>query len=183
MTDGPVLFEPHQDDAVLFSAFTCRRFRPLVVTVLGSRLQHRRGTGITDVHRRSENARALALIGCTVEQWPFWDDEPDWPMVRRRMILLRGVGDGPAGVFAPAVEEGGHEQHNQVGELALEVFGDRVRPYLTYRRGEGRTVGTEIVPEPDWIAEKHRALACYASQIREPSTRSWFMDSLREYVP
>lgn len=177
-----LLLEPHQDDAVLFAAFTCLRHRPLVVTVLASQLQADRGTGITNERREAENAHALGLLGCEVEQWGYPDSGPDWTAVQWAMRSLAGEGEFEL-VFAPAVEDGGHEQHSEVGRIALQVFGDRVRPYLTYRRGHGRTVGQEVVPQPEWIGLKLRAMACFASQIAEPSTRPWFLDGIREYVP
>ena len=87
-------------------------------------------------------------------------------------------------VYAPAVEDGGHEQHNLVGSEALLRYGNTVRPYLTYRRGSMRSHGREVMPEPGYVAAKMRALACYETQIELVATRPWFMDdTLREYMP
>lgn len=180
-----VVFSPHNDDAVLFAAYQCIRHDAYVVTVLRSELQARRGTGITAADRESEDACALAELRVTAHtQWPYSDLAPDWGAVENAMRLLDERTE-PDLVLAPAVEPGGHEQHNAVGSLALRVYGARVCCYLTYRRGEGRSMdGVPVECEPVWVQRKLRALACYGSQIREPSTRPWFMEMLdvREWV-
>jgi hypothetical protein len=56
-------------------------------------------------------------------------------------------------------------------------------PFATYIRGEGRTVTDRpVVGSPDQIGRKLRALACYRSQIAEPSCQPWFLDGLTEYL-
>jgi LmbE family N-acetylglucosaminyl deacetylase len=90
----------------------------------------------------------------------------------------------PDNVWAPAVELGGHEQHNLVGSVAREVFGPAYRPYFTYVRGQMRTRGDEVPYEPSWVVAKMRALCCYVSQIALENTRPWFVDdTLREFRP
>ena len=177
-----LLLEPHQDDATLFASFYCLRYRPRVVTLLRSRVQELRGTGITDAERCLENARAMEILGCPYEQWNFSDDEPDWPLMEDDMYDLREPLE-PELVFAPAYESGGHAQHNMVAEIASRVFGDRVRPYLTYVRGQQRTKGVPVPFEPHWPQVKLLALASFGSQIREPSTRDWFLWEQYEYAP
>lgn len=180
MTD--LFLSPHNDDETLFGAFTILRYKPHVIVCLKSRLQEVRGTGITAVQRETETARALWWLGDpTWEQWQFLDDDPDWSVIASRILDLSKAYDR---VFAPAIEFDGHEQHTLVGSLASEHFGERCIPYLTYRRGHGRSTGTEVEYEPSWPAKKLRAMSCYDTQIAEPSTAYWFMDSgLREYVP
>jgi LmbE family N-acetylglucosaminyl deacetylase len=150
--------------------------------VLASQLQWDRGTGISNVMRIAEDQCALELLGCTVEQWPYLDSSPDWGAVENAMRLADDR-LGPERVFAPAPEPEGHEQHNAVGNLAFDVFGGRVTGYLTYRRGHGRSRSeNEVAFKPGWPAVKLRALACYESQIQEPSTRDWFLElTLREW--
>lgn len=176
-----LLLDPHGDDAVLFSCFNLLRHRPHVIVVLRSQVQEDRGTGITARMREAEQAEAFRLLDVTWSQWGFLDRDPDWDEIER---TLRGADNIrlPELVLAPAREEGGHEQHNAIADLAVKVFGKRVVPYLTYVRGHGRSEGFAVDPGPEWIALKHRALACFASQIREPSTRPWFLDRLDEYV-
>lgn len=182
MTD--LFLSPHNDDETLFGAFTILRHKPHVIVCLKSCIQLDRGTGITAVARENETARALWWLGDpTWEQWQFSDADPDWVEIERKMRLFDQYNEIER-VFAPAEEEDGHEQHYAIGFKARIVFGDRVQPYLTYRRGYGRTVGTEVEFERDWPAKKLRALSCYETQIAESSTAYWFLDSgLREYVP
>lgn len=178
-----LFLSPHNDDETLFGAFTILRHNPHVIVCLKSVLQEARGTGITAVQRETETARALWWLGDpTWEQWQFSDMDPDWEALKTR--LSRGS-VGYRRVFAPAYEQDGHEQHNKISQIARHIFGEeKVETYLTYRRGHGRSVGTEVPYEASWPMKKLRALACYETQINEPSTAYWFMDSgLREYVP
>lgn len=179
-----VLFSPHNDDAVLFAAHACLEHDPLVVTVLRSQVQEDRGTGITAETREREDGCAFAELGLTDWlQWPYPDVATDWGAVENAMRLLDERVQ-PERVFAPAPEPLGHSDHNAVGNLAADVFGERVTGYLTYRRGKGRSRGALVTMQPDWVARKLRALACYQSQIAEPSTRPWFVELLdmREWV-
>lgn len=179
-----LLLDPHGDDGVLFAAFTIMQRRPHVAVVLRSVLQEQRGTGITAAERERETGAALSVLDAPAwEQWPIRDDKPDWVTVKRLMEQARDDLK-PDRVFAPSWEVGGHDHHNAVAEIAAEVFGpDMVTGYLTYVRGSARSDwATEVVPEPIHIIRKHVALSCFESQIREPSTRPWFMDGLREWV-
>jgi LmbE family N-acetylglucosaminyl deacetylase len=177
-----LLLQPHSDDAALFAAFTLLHHRPHVITVLSSKLQEDRGTGITNETRIAEDVCAMEILGCTVEQWPYPDSAPDWGAIENAFRLYDERAQ-PERVFAPAPEDGGHGQHNAVSNLAHDVFGERVTGYLTYRRGHGRsTSDNEVAFKPGWPALKLRALSCYVSQIQEPSTRDWFLElSLREW--
>lgn len=183
LIETALLLDPHGDDAVLFAAFTLLRHRPNVIVCLTSQVQENRG-GPTAAIRERETSDALGELGIYEwEQWRVKDDRPDWVAVTRLMEDAKKAYE-PEIVFAPEFEVGGHEHHNAIAEIAARVFGpDRVQSYLTYVRGSARSDwGTEVVPEPEWIGWKHRALSCFTSQIREPSTRPWFMDSLREWV-
>lgn len=175
---------PHHDDETLFGAYHLLRYQPHVIVCLRSDLQERRGTGITNEQRVNETNRALFWLGDPpVEFWQVSDFDPDWGVIDEKFSRLAADPELER-VFAPAVEDGGHDQHNEIGERALAFFGDRVQPYLTYVRGSGRSVGTEVPFESDWPAKKLRALSCYESQIAEPSTAYWFLDSgLREFTP
>jgi len=177
-----LLLSPHNDDETLFASGFCIAHNPHVVVVLRSQVQEDR-YGITADTREQETGCALDTLGVTGwTQWPYLDSDPDWGAVEN---ALRSIDDRlqPDRVFAPAVELGGHAHHNLVGDLAHVVFGDRVTSYLTYVRGNGRSRSDREVPfMPAWPAVKLRALACYLSQIAEPSTRDWFLDGgLREW--
>ena len=92
-------------------------------------------------------------------------------------VNVNGV---PDIVIAPSYEEGGHEQHNAVAQAATSVFGGDVIHYLTYTREGGRSRDGYLVKpdDPEWIALKLRALACYRSQLRIENCRPWFTDLL-----
>ena len=172
-----VLFEPHHDDAVLFACYTLLRVQPHVVTVLSR---------TSDPSRRWETESAMECLGLGLpSQWDFPEKTADWDKVGYKMQDLDGSRLEIQHVWAPLVEDGGHEDHNEVGRLASEIFAGRVSFYATYRRGFGRTrTDTEVIPEPDWSAIKFRAMSCYSSQINLASTRPWFAasDMLREWV-
>lgn len=177
---GVLLLSPHNDDETLFAAYSCLARRPHVIVCLYSVLQERRGGPDASV-RMSETEAAMKILGCSWEQWQFSDAE----RVPRNTveIWLRNLLEKYETVIAPAVHEGGHEHHNLIGELALEVWGpENVLPYTTYIRGRGRISGSRpIDPDPEWIAKKHLALACYPSQIAGHDTRGWFTGDLAEW--
>lgn len=117
--------------------------------------------------------------------WDFPEKTADWDKVGYRMQDLDKGRLDIEHVWAPLVEDGGHEDHNEVGRIAAEIFPGRVSFYATYRRGFTRTrTDTEVMPEPEWPAVKFRAMSCYASQINLENTRPWFAadDMLREWV-
>lgn len=182
-----VFLSPHNDDAELWGAFTLLRHNPLVIVCLRSHLQEQRGTGITSDQREQETEHALAELGVTEwRQWSTLDSSEEWSMRDALIKSLIEVNETvpAAHVFAPCEEEDGHWQHNLIGSLALDVFGEeRVTRYLTYTSSRGRSDwGFEVPYEPHWPAMKLRALSCYRSQIMEPSTRPHFMGGIREYV-
>ena len=174
---------PHNDDEALFGSFLICEHKPEVIVCLRSDVQFAR-YGITAAQRIGESQDGLFELGVPSSQWEQWafsDAGPDWDGLREDLALRAQRGYDV--VFAPQPEPEGHEHHNRIGELARELWGEAVLPYLTYTRSGGRSRwGTEIVPEPEWVERKHRALACYRSQIAEPSCAPWFLGDLREYV-
>lgn len=136
--------------------------------------------------RAAETQRALAILGASGwQQLPVRDDDLDADMLAACLRQVEGEQAWDV-VFAPAVEDEGHEHHDLVGQLALEVFGPlRCVAYMTYQRGHGRSRSdTEVIPEPGWRALKLRAMAEYASQIELADCRGWFAadDALREFL-
>lgn len=179
-----LLLAPHNDDESLFAAFTIMRYRPVVAVVFKSSKQEQHG--IFADRREGETLTALACLGASgSEQWPIRDDTPE----DQARIAIRSILETQRStyghVFAPAPDELGHEQHNIVGEEALGVFGpENVTLYLTYRRGEGRTVSEWEVPFfPAWPSFKLAALSAYVSQMEHWTTAPWFLELLpmREY--
>ncbi len=180
MIVGALLLSPHNlgDDAVLFASFLCLRHRPHVVTVLRSVVQE--ANGITATEREAEDTNAFRILGLTHEQWPYGDAAPIWGHIEQGMLTdLKS--ESVERVFAPWPEKGGHDHHNRVGELARDIFGDRVTFYTTYRVGGPRTVGTPSEPDPWMIPLKLSALACYESQILRGPRRFW-MHGLDEWT-
>lgn len=181
-----VFFAPHNDDETLFGAFTILRYQPTVVVCLASYRQEATygGPVAAGLARTAETGRAMEELGVADwYQWPYSDAEPDWGSVEAAMRAFDRDRE-PEVVFAPAVEGGGHEQHNAIGELAAKVFEGRVVSYLTYRRGHLRTQSANPATfKPEWVQKKLRALACYGSQIALRQTEPWFLDdTLREYL-
>jgi LmbE family N-acetylglucosaminyl deacetylase len=181
MTRSTVALSPHNDDLELFASQLLTDYTPYVVVVFRSHVQELRGAGITSRQRERETGLALEWFGIDWEQWPYPDSEP---LSQTAAMRIRHLAVEYERCICPAVEEGGHDQHNAVGQVALMAFGhERTIRYLTYRRGEGRsTNGREMQLSPDTIRRKHRALAEHATQIKEPSTRPWFVETLREWV-
>jgi LmbE family N-acetylglucosaminyl deacetylase len=185
-----VLLSPHNDDETLFAAYTIMQHDCHVVVCLRSAVELERG-GPSYHEREAETTLAIGRLGpFTWEQWTVLDNTPERyesimeADLRNEMLKLQKRLD-PERVFAPAIEAGGHWQHNLVGDLATEVFGpERVAYYLTYVRGEGRSKGVEVVPTPRQIERKLYALSAYRSQIELDYTRPWFVDDpMREWRP
>lgn len=178
---------PHNDDETLFGAFTLLAWKPDVMVCYRSSKQK----GIDPRTREMETGMALRMLkgDATFMQSTVLDTDPD-DEANEYLSETLGAAHTMFGheepydiVFAPAVEEDGHEQHSLVGEVAVRVFGTRVCRYLTYRRGHGRSRSSSEVPfHPLWPARKLAAMSMYRSQIALPSTAPWFVDhGLREF--
>lgn len=185
-----VLLSPHHDDETLFAAFLAQEHQPDLVICTRAEVQGDRGLPIRHEHREAETRAAWGFLSDgtgSITQWGFSDNEArtDWLALGTAVHRLAASYDR---VIAPAPETigyEGHAHHNYVGNAALEAFGEaRTIQYLTYTRKHGRsTWGRPVeIKHPDWIIAKLRALACYPTQIREPSTRPWFLGELTEYV-
>lgn len=177
---------PHNDDAALFGAFTLLREKPMVLTVFDSFVQVERGYPECNADaRRDEDRRAIAIcLQCTIHSGYVPDNLPvaeAAPKVHSVLSQWRRVTE----VWLPAVEQGGHEQHNLVGELGLEVFREaKIHRYLTYTRAGKSTGGTLVTPEGPMVLKKLQALTCYRTQIEINPLGSWphFLRDQNEYV-
>lgn len=180
-----ILLSPHNDDAVLFAAFTCIRRRPVVVTIFDSYVQGQRGHSVTAAQRRNEDISALAELGCPVTFAGLRDDQEYTPnqIVESVNTVLGGVNWPGMDVIAPAFEEGGHDQHNAVALAAQSLGARSLMCYLTYRRGHARSIGQEVKADGESVWRKLRAMAHYRSQIVNDALGCWpwFMD-LREFT-
>lgn len=161
-----VFVSPHNDDETLFGSFTLLREKPLVVIVYDGHVQAARGLGVRWDERRSETRAACEILGCSsIRHLGISDADPtvDVWEVRRAINGILDNHRGVSEIYAPAIEERGHVQHNLVGAA---VEGPNVIRYLTYTDQGKSTNGREVsILSPDWIEKKLLALACYKSQF------------------
>jgi LmbE family N-acetylglucosaminyl deacetylase len=163
-----ILISPHDDDSVLFAAYTCLREKPLVVIVTDSYIQPLRGeTGCSAKERAQESKRAHEVLGCKVLRLGLRDDDLCLEQVISALASLNTTR-----VYVPALE-GGHPQHDMVALAADQVFDTDLLCYSTYSRlsqyalVDLHPVGTrEVVPTTEEREIKMQALRCYESQIR-----------------
>lgn len=179
-----VLFAPHNDDETLFASFLILRHKPAVIVCL-----------YENEERATESENALAQLMChEFTQWQYPAQDPPWQLIQAHIERVAREYDY---AFAPCPYGlvGGHGQHDRIGDLVLNSFGEeRVTLYHTYVRTlYHRPVGEELAQrvilqgeveyEPHWIARKLSAMSCYSSQHGDIRAEPWFMDStLREYV-
>lgn len=176
-----LFLSPHADDETLFGAFTIQREHPLVVVVFDGVVQGRRGDAITPEMRRRETLDAMLELGALPPLFLGYSDADRAHETLEESLRDLNRRHKPEVVWAPAVEKGGHEQHNLVGELADKIF-PNVEHYMTYRRLEGKSTGRLVPVEPGMISAKLRALACYGSQIDHRDNRPHFLREQQEYM-
>lgn len=171
-----LLLAPHADDETLFAAYLAQHYAAHVIVVY-------------DEGRESELAQATQWLGCTHQQLPVQKGTTDAEEVEVFLNGLRDpLGQDPWDIVAmPAVEEGGHEEHNAVGKAGWQTFGDlEIVRYTTYApRGERTRGRHESFPsQPEHVARKLAALSCYRSQIADPASGPWFYSLLdmREWI-
>lgn len=161
-----LLLSPHFDDESLFAAFICLREQPLVAFCFDGAERH----GSFDV-RLNEAIAATRILGSS-------------------SVVLRATAEtledallifDPEHVWAPLPEEGGNGDHNIVGEVAERLWPDRISFYSTYTADGRTTIGFPVPAEPEWVATKRAALACYASQSSNPHTSPHFERDHGEY--
>ena len=173
---NPIVLAPHGDDEALFVAYTCMRERAHVIICSQDADPEIRKA------RSLETTAAITILGCSHHEWPITAGAIDWEEAKKKLEPWNStalVASTPDRVYAPAVNPEGHQEHNLIGNLAIAVFGDKVIPYGTYApRGQREQLATEVVPTADEIQRKLQAIACYRTQIENPSTRPWFCDLL-----
>ncbi len=129
-----LFLSPHDDDAVLFGAFT------------------------------------IKMLECDEGRLMLRDDD----VVEYEIDLrLANYADYDV-VYAPALQ-GGNKHHDMVCRAAERVFGNKVIHYTTYTRTELWTEGElEVKPTEEELELKNKALECYQSQLKLPSTAPHF---------
>jgi LmbE family N-acetylglucosaminyl deacetylase len=111
----------------------------------------------------------MKIAGCPVVFLGIKDTELTEEILRDRL-----KGFNPETIYVPAIQ-GGNAQHDLVGKVGLELFGDRCERYATYTKTSFYTTGSwEIKPTQAELELKNKMLACYQSQLNLPSTRPHF---------
>ena len=167
-----ILISPHNDDETLFCSWTILREKPLVVIVTDSARQASKG--ITAEQRRAETKAAMDILGVEVRFLGIPDNKLELAP------LWAAVLPEAEHIWIPAYEEGGNVDHNVI---ATSQFLQNLAPhthYMTYTN-RGKSVGVPVPYEREWVALKLKAMACYRSQILEPSCSEHFIRDLREY--
>lgn len=159
-----LLLSPHDDDSVLFAAFTCMREKPKVAVILDSWLQPNRGErGCSAQERAEETARAHAIIGGEIVRCGLRDDKATEDEI---VQSLKGIGNFDR-IYAPTVDADGNVHHNMVGRAALRLYGPRVQQYPTYTKTELYKRGSyEVIPTTRELELKQMAMECFESQLR-----------------
>ena len=161
---------PHNDDESLFLAYTLMRERPLVAIITDSYIQQNRGDNVTADQRWNETVEAMKILGCSVMRLGIRDDVIDEWSVKDKLSRFAGFET----VYASAIQ-GGNPHHDLIGKVAQELFGDKVKQYVTYASGQFYTPGTiEIKPTKEEVELKNKALDCYVSQLNLEATKPHF---------
>lgn len=175
---------PHNDDAVLFGAFTLQREHPTVLTVFKSRVQVDRGhPECNDAIRWREDFDAVRSLGCQLRGCSIADNLTD---IDVQLPLWQALGkwSGAEEVWLPAGEEGGHAQHNLVALIGGSVFENaKIHRYLTYTAAGKSTHGVPVPCNGVMIRRKLIALAYYQTQIEIDALGCWphFLRDQTEY--
>src|SRR6266446_3070448 len=109
-----VFLAPHSDDETLFGSFTLLREKPIVVVCFDR--------SFDEPGRMQETWEATRILGCEAVGWG------------PGMNLEEAI-DGLRGekVFAPAIEQNGHREHNLIANLCARLLDPAdVTNYLTY---------------------------------------------------
>lgn len=158
-----LFISPHNDDETLFGAFTLLREKPLVLIVTDSWIQFTRGEDCSAEDRWQETLKAMQVLKCPVVRGGIRDDIIGAEAVKELLEKFSGFDK----VYAPAIIVNGNPHHNLIGEVAAEVFGDKLVRYMTYSKDNLYAVGKqELKPEPEEIALKKMAFDCYPSQLK-----------------
>lgn len=167
-----LILAPHNDDEALFNAFTMIRLKPLIICCSLSKRQ-----GENALERLRESYEACKVAGCPVISTGIWDSELNEQNLED--VLKHFIREDQI-VYAPALE-GGHPDHDTVHKVAKKLF-KNVRYYKTYNKVGDKCIKT-ISPtfEAGDTVVKQKMLNCYKSQIKRPSTESFFLNTDKEY--
>lgn len=158
-----IWISPHNDDAVLFGAYTLMRERPLVLTVTDSWIQPNRGeVGCSADDRWQEDIKAMEILGCPIIRLGLRDDT----LTEKDLYQAFAKFANFDRIFVPAFQ-GGNRHHDMVSDVATHVFERKCVYYPTYTKTQLYTTGiSEVVPTIEEVELKNKALDCYTSQLR-----------------
>jgi SAM-dependent methyltransferase len=169
---------PHDDDQVLFGAYTIMREKPHVLVVFDSYSQPARGYAGCDAETRAnESTEASRVLGIrTPYRLGLHDDTPVTVQALAQSIyryinqvVLHHMTPVEV-IYAPEARPLGNEQHNLVAEAVNLIVNDmevRLVQYTTYTTDELWLPGSlEIRPTTEEVQLKKAALDCFPSQIR-----------------
>ncbi len=168
-----IFLSPHSDDEILFGAYTIMREKPLVVICTHATMQ-----GGNGYERAMESYRAMKMLGANVTFLGIDEDKLTEEVLEEKLEFLYDV--ETLDLYAPKHEENGNPHHNIVARVAKKLD-FMVKTYKTYTGLETRTIGKEIIPTPEELELKKRAMLCYQTQIQNPFTSHYF-DVTNEYV-
>jgi len=164
-----ILLSPHNDDEALFTSYIILREKPLVIIVTDGYIQMKRGhETITPELRKNETLCAMKILGVKeIEFLGISDLTLNYENLKKELIKFN-----PEIIYAP-YQNSVNEQHNLVGNVAYELWGEKVKFYSTYIKQKEYTKETlapigdiEIKPTQVEMELKNKALDCYQSQIR-----------------
>lgn len=166
-----LLVSPHSDDATLFSAYTILREKPIVITVTHATMQ-----GGNGYDRVMEDYKAMKILGVPIMFLGIDEDKLNEDILIEKLLPFAINSEA----WLPEEIEGGNPQHNLITKVLKKMFW-RIHYYKTYTGLEDRTIGEEVVPTPEELELKQRAMKCYISQRMNPMTAHYF-NSDKEYV-
>ena len=167
-----VFLSPHSDDEILFGAYTIMREKPLVIICTHATMQ-----GDNGYERAMESYRAMKMLGASVMFLGIDEDKLTEEILEEKLRFLDD--DDYLYLYAPEYEENGNPHHNIVANVAKKITW-RTSTYKTYTGLEDRTIGKEVIPTPEELEIKKRAMACYQTQIQNPFTAHYF-ETYAEY--
>lgn len=165
-----ILLSPHNDDEILFGAYTIMREKPVVVIVTHATMQ-----GDNGHERAMESYKAMKMLGASVCFLGIDEDKLTEEILQDK--LMDFYSDETFAYF-PEYEENGNPHHNIVNRVAKRLFDGK--EYKTYSGLEDRTMGEEIIPTAEELELKKKAMRCYRTQINNPNTAHYFTTT-REY--
>lgn len=159
-----VFLSPHPDDAVLFATYTILREKPFVVTVTHPTFQ-----GDNGEERVIEDYNALRTLGAPVAFLGIDEDKLTEEILLEKLKMF----PNDTTFYVPEYEKDGNPQHNIVHDTVRRMT-DNYKEYKTYSGWNDRSGDTEVIPTPEELEIKKRAMACYRTQIENPFTAHYF---------